>query len=158
MILRSSAHLASRYNSLHTKVKYKEDRVDAPGTNAEILKRYVEALERKHLQAASAFWAEDIVVHVQGRNPFAGEFVDKRSFLEYHRGLFAELGGTMELVEVHDVLVGAMHAVAWVKERAVRGERSLELDRVNVYRLQEGKIVEIWSYDSDPYALDEFWS
>ena len=62
------------------------------------------------------------------------------------------------MVEVHDVLVGAEHAVAWVEERAVRGERSLEFDRVNVYRLEGGRITEIWSYDSDPYALDEFWS
>ena len=55
-----------------------------------------------------------------------------------------------------DVLLGAEHAVALVKERAVRGERSLEFDRVNVYHLREGKIVEIWCYDSDAYALDEF--
>jgi hypothetical protein len=40
----------------------------------------------------------------------------------------------------------------------VRGERSLEFDRVNVYHLRGSKIAEIWSYDSDPYALDEFWA
>ena len=64
----------------------------------------------------------------------------------------------MELVEVREVLLGAKHAVALVKERAVRGQRSLEFDRVNVYHLRKAKIVEIWSYDSDPYALDEFWT
>ena len=68
------------------------------------------------------------------------------------------LEGSVELAEVHDVLVGSEYAVALVKERAVRGERSLEFERVNVYRLRDGKIIEIWSYDSDPYALDEFWS
>lgn len=31
-------------------------------------------------------------------------------------------------------------------------------DRVNVYRMSDGKIMELWTYDSDPYALDEFWS
>ena len=51
------------------------------------------------------------------------------------------------------MLLGTEHAVALVKEWAVGGERSLEFDRVNVYRLGDGKIVEIWSYDSDPYAL-----
>ena len=132
--------------------------MDTPSANAELLERYVEAFERKDWEAATAFWAEDVVLHVQGRNPLAGDFVGKRAFLEYHRGLFAELGGTVELVEVHNVLVGAERAVALVKERAVRGERSMEFERVNVYHLREGKIVEIWSYDSDPYALDEFWS
>jgi ketosteroid isomerase-like protein len=88
----------------------------------------------------------------------AGDFVGKRTFLEHYRRLFAELDGTIELVEVHEVLLGEKHAVALVKERAVRGQRSLDFDRVNVYQLRGGKIVEIWSYDSDPYALDEFWS
>lgn len=59
---------------------------------------------------------------------------------------------------VREVLLGAQHAVALVKGQAVRGQRSLDFDRVNVYHLRGGKIGEIWSYDSDPYALDEFWA
>ena len=132
--------------------------MDAPSNNAELLNRYVEALERKDLQAATAFWADDVVLHAQGRHLFAGDFFGKRAFLEYHRRLFAELEGTIELVEVRDVLVGSERAVTLVKERAVRGERTLEFDRVNVYEISGGRITEIWSYDSDPYTLDEFWS
>jgi ketosteroid isomerase-like protein len=132
--------------------------VKAASTNAELLNRYVEALERKDLQAATAFWAEDVVVHAQGRHLFAGDFFGKRAFLEYHSRHFAELDGTIELVEVRDVLVSSERAVALVKERAVRGERSMEFERVNVYEMRGGKIAEIRSYDSDPYALDEFWS
>jgi uncharacterized protein len=99
-----------------------------------------------------------VAVHVQGKNPLAGDFVGKQAFLEHYGRLFAELGGTMELIEVHEVLIGTEHAVALVRERALRGVRSLDFDRVNVYRLQGGKIAEIWSYDSDPYALDEVWA
>jgi len=44
-----------------------------------------------------------------------------QSAIEHYRRVIAELGGTMELVEVHDVLVGAQLAVAWVEERAVPG-------------------------------------
>ena len=127
-------------------------------SNSALIKGYVEAFERKDWAAATAFWADDIVCHVQGRNPLAGDFLGKQVFLEHYAGVFAQLGGTMELVEVHDVLVGAQHAVAWVKERAVRGECTLEFDRVNVYRIDDGRIAEIWSYDSNPYELDEFWS
>jgi ketosteroid isomerase-like protein len=127
-------------------------------SKADVMKRYVEAFERKDWEAATAFWAEDIVIHAQGRNPLAGDFFGKQAFLDHFGRIFAELGGTVELVEVYEVLVGGKHAVALVKERAVRGERSLEFDRANVYRLHGGKIVELWSYDDDPYALDEFWS
>jgi hypothetical protein len=41
-----------------------------------------------------------------------------------------------------------------VRERAIRGEQVLEFDRVNVYRLRDGQIVGIWSYDFGPNALD----
>jgi hypothetical protein len=35
--------------------------------------------------------------------------------------------------------------------------RVLEFDRVNVYGLRDGQIVEICSYDFDPYTLDAYW-
>ncbi len=101
---------------------------------------------------------QDVLLYFPGRNPFSGGFVGKEAFLEHYGRLSAELGGTVELAEVHEVLLGADHVVALVRERAVRGERTLEFERVNVYRLSGGKIREIWAYDYDPYTLDEFWS
>jgi uncharacterized protein len=127
-------------------------------SKAEVMKRYVEAFKRKDWQAATSFWAEDIILHAQGKHPLTGIFFSKQAFLEHVGRVSARLGATIELVEVYDVMYSAEHVVAWVKERAVRGERSLVFDRVNVYRMSEGKIREIWMYDSDPYALDEFLS
>lgn len=133
--------------------------MDSASTNAqEAMQRYVEALERKDLKAASAFWAENVLLHFPGKNPFSGDLVGKEAFLEHYGRLSTELGGTIELAEVHEVLMGADHVVALIRERAVRGERTLEFERVNVYRLSGGKIVEIWAYDYDPYALDAFWA
>ena len=40
----------------------------------------------------------------------------------------------------------------------MRKEHVLEFERVNVYRLRDREIAESWSYDSDPYVLDEFWT
>lgn len=64
----------------------------------------------------------------------------------------------MEAVALQDLLVGSERAVALVRERAIRREQVLEFDRVNVYRLRDGQIVEIWSYDFGPYALDVLWA
>jgi ketosteroid isomerase-like protein len=131
--------------------------MDTP-KNAEVMRHYVEAWERNDSEAAMEMWAEDIVHHVPGRSPLAGDFSGKSIFLDHYGKVFAELGGTIEVVEVRDVLVGEEHAVALVKERAVRGERSLTFHRVVVYRIAGGEIVETWSHDYDLYALDEFWS
>ncbi len=51
--------------------------MDSPSSTAEILKQYVEAFERKDWEAATAFWAEDVVLHLQGRDPLSGDFVGK---------------------------------------------------------------------------------
>jgi ketosteroid isomerase-like protein len=124
--------------------------------NAAMMQRYVEAWLRKDAQAALAFVADDVVLHAAGHHPFAGEFTGKQVFLDTYTRTMAELGGTVEAIALQDLLVGNERAVALVRERAIRGEQVLEFDRVNVYRLRHGEIVEIWTYDFDPYALDAF--
>jgi ketosteroid isomerase-like protein len=64
----------------------------------------------------------------------------------------------VEAVALQDLLVGSERAVALVRERAIRREQVLEFDRVNVYRLRDGQIVEFWSYDFGLYALDVLWA
>jgi ketosteroid isomerase-like protein len=123
-----------------------------------MMRRYVEAWLRKDAQADLAFVADDVVLHAAGRHPLAGEFIGKQAFLDAYTQTLAALGGTVEAVAIQDLLVGSERAVALVRERAIRGERVLEFDRVNVYRLRDDQIVEIWSYDFDPYALDAFWA
>jgi len=123
-----------------------------------MMRGYVEAWLRKDAQAALAFVADEVVLHAAGRHPLAGEFIGKQAFLDAYTKTLAALGGTVEAVAIQDLLVGSERAVALVRERAPRGERVLEFDRVNVYRLRDGQIVEIWSYDFDPYALDAFWA
>ena len=132
--------------------------MDSSISDNEVMKRYVEAIEREDWEAATAFWADDVLLHFPGSSPFSGDFVGKQAFLEHYGRLSAELGGTIVLAEVHEVLLGGKHVVALVRERAVRGERTLEFERVNVYSLGGGKIREIWAYDYDLYALDKFWS
>ena len=44
----------------------------------------------------------------------AWDFSGKSIFLDHYGKVFAELGGTIEVVEAGDVLVGEEHAVALV--------------------------------------------
>src|SRR5215204_6170937 len=56
-------------------------------SKAEVMKRYVEAFKRKDWEAATAFWADDIVLHAQGRHPLAGDFFGKQAFLDHWSSL-----------------------------------------------------------------------
>ena len=130
----------------------------SPGADAQAMKRYLEAVERKDWQAATAFWADDVVLRFPGRSPFSGDFVGKEAFLEHYDRRREELGGTIELAEVKEVFLGSERVVALVTERAARGEKTMEFERVNVYWWDGGEITEIRAFDYDPRALEEFFS
>jgi hypothetical protein len=120
--------------------------------------RYHQAWLDNDWDAAVALWSDDVVHHVPGKHRLAGTFHGKQAFLDHHSRVFEELGGRIEVVEVHTFLSDADHAVVLVHERAVRGERTLDFNRVVVYHTADDLITETWSYDFDPYALDEFWA
>jgi ketosteroid isomerase-like protein len=127
-------------------------------TNERIMRDYYAAWIANDAEAATAFWDDDIVHHVPGRSRLSGDYHGKQQFLDAYGRVFAELGGTIEVVGVHEYFVKGDHAVGLVREQAIRGPNSLQFDRVVVYHLRDGKIVETWSHDYDPYTLDEFWS
>jgi ketosteroid isomerase-like protein len=127
-------------------------------TTQHTMRAYIGAWLAGDWDGATAFWSEDVVHHVPGRGPLSGDFQGKRAFLAAYDQIFERLGGTIQVVSVHDVLASNEHAVMLVTERAVRGRRHLDFNRVVVYHVRNGKIVETWSYDYDPTALDEFWS
>jgi uncharacterized protein (TIGR02246 family) len=125
---------------------------------AALMRQYGDAWTRGDAEAAMAFWADDVIHHVPGRSRLAGDWAGKEAFLAAYGAIFDELNGTIEVVEFHDLLIGERFAASFVRERAVRGDRTLDFDRVVLYRIANGKIAETWSYDFDPYALDAFWA
>jgi ketosteroid isomerase-like protein len=62
------------------------------------------------------------------------------------------------LLEIHDVLASGEHAAILARERFERDGEELELRRVLVYHVRDGKLAECWLYDEDQRAVDEFWS
>ena len=90
-----------------------------------VMERYADAWQRGNGAAAMELWADDIVHHVPGRHRLAGTFRGKEAFLDHYGRVFAELDGTIEVVEIKELLVGKERAIALVTERAVRGDEQL---------------------------------
>jgi hypothetical protein len=60
-------------------------------------------------------------------------------------------------VEVPDRLVSGDRVALVLREAVVRGDEWLELRRVNVYRVEAGKIAEIDIYEANQYEVDAFF-
>ena len=126
--------------------------------NEAFLREAFEVLGRGDLDTLlKQYWAEDIRVHIPGRSPLSGDCDDAKQFLEVLSRLF-EMSGSTWSFELKDVLANDEQAVVLGIQRAERAGKHWEDSGLGVYHIRDGKIAEVWIYQGDVYAADEFWS
>ena len=61
-------------------------------------------------------------------------------------------------IDVHEDIANDNHAVVLSTDTAQRGDKSLRVEAVAVYHIDNGQVTEAWFFNSDAYADDEFFS
>ena len=126
--------------------------------NIELMRRYSAALTAGQAAEVLPYYAEDLVLHIPGRSPHAGTFHGQDAVLAYYTRIFRDTEGRFESLGVDDILASDTHAASLVRWRVTRGDRTLEIDRVVVYRIENERIAEIWVRDWDQYGYDEVFA
>lgn len=125
-------------------------------TNTNLHTQYVTAILRRDLEAAMDLIADDVVTHVPGRSPAAGDLHGRAAFLGYIQTVVAVAHGNVT-TEILDAMTGRHHFALLVRERIVTPDHTtLDIRRCNVYRVHGSQIVEIWIFEADQYAVDAF--
>ena len=101
------------------------------------------------------FLAADIVWHIAGTGPLAGDYHGAAQVMELLAKI-SELSGGTVTTELRDV--SDDRTVVFTAIRAEREGRELQLNLVHVIRAENGKAAEVWTQSSDPAAAAEFWS
>ncbi|MFL5684549.1 MAG: nuclear transport factor 2 family protein [Chloroflexota bacterium] len=125
--------------------------------NVDLIQRYSAALTAGKAADALPFYTEDLVLHIPGRSPHAGTFRGQDAVLAYYTRLFRDTDGRFTPLGVDDILASDSHAASLVRWKVERNGRELEIDRVVIYRIEDGRIAEIWVRDWDQYAYDELF-
>jgi ketosteroid isomerase-like protein len=125
--------------------------------NEDRIRKGYEAFSTGNFQALDEIFAEDILWHVGGRNPFTGDYKGRQEVYGFFAKLAENSGGTFRL-EIHDVLANDEHGVAFVHTSAQREGRILDDNTIHAFELEGGRVKEFWGYPGDQYAADEFWS
>jgi uncharacterized protein len=115
------------------------------------------AFAQGDLEKVAAVWANDIIWHVNGNSPLAGEYKGQEEIFGFFGRLFELSGGTLEL-DVHDILANDDHITVLVTMNAERNGQRLEMRSVHVMQLEQGLMREFWSFEEDPVTDDAFWS
>lgn len=123
----------------------------------EVMRQYAAAWGRGDSEAAFTFYADDVVMRLPGRGALAGVHEGKSAVIAAIRGLPARTDSIPVTVDVLDRLVSDSSVALQLREVATRGDEVLDLRRVNVYRVRDGKIVDIDIYEAHQYEVDEFF-
>ena len=125
--------------------------------NAAIVERIFDAFARKEGLALRGLFAEDAVWSVPGRGVMAGTYEGREAIFRFLARLPKETDGTYTS-ELIDVLTSDERAAALYRARGARHGRTLELDQVLLFTIEDGLVRRVLALPSDPDAFDAFWA
>jgi uncharacterized protein len=129
----------------------------AAAENAAIVRRIFDAFARQEGLALRGLFAEDAVWSVPGRGVMAGMYEGREAIFRFLAKLPKETGGTYSS-ELVDVLASDERAAALYRARGTRHGRTLELDQVLLFRIDDGLVRRVLALPSDPEAFESFWA
>ena len=125
--------------------------------NVQLVRKYFAALAKGDMAAAGALFADDIVWHQPGNSALSRTYRGKSELFPL-LGRFMELSqGTFQIDPVRSVMANGDRVAATIHFRAQRGGAELSMDGVDLMRVADGLIREVWLFSGDQDAEDKFW-
>jgi uncharacterized protein len=125
--------------------------------NAELVRSIFDAFARQEGFALRGIFAEDAVWTVPGSGVMAGVYRGRDEIFRFLARLPKETDGTYGST-LRDVLSSDERAAALYTARGTRLGRTLELDQVLLFRIEDSLIADVLALPSDPDAFEEFWA
>jgi uncharacterized protein len=125
--------------------------------NEELARKGYAAFGSGDMGTLNELFADDLLWHVGGRSPLAGDYKGKEEVFGFFARTMEMTGGTFKL-DVHDILANDTHIVAMAGTTGTREGKTLHDNGVQVLHVQDGKVTESWFHPGDQYSVDEFWS
>jgi ketosteroid isomerase-like protein len=125
--------------------------------NEALVRRIFEAFARKEGFALRGLFAEDAVWTVPGRGVMAGVHRGRDEIFRFLSRLPKETDGTYGST-LRDVLVSGERAAALYAARGTRRGKTLELDQLLIFRIDDGLVREVLAVPTDSDAFEEFWA
>ena len=125
--------------------------------NEAIVRKIFAAFARKEGLALRGLFAEDAVWSVPGRGVMAGQYEGREAIFRFLAKLPKETDGTYRS-ELTDVLASDGRAAALYRARGTRHGRTLELEQVLLFGIDDGLVQDVLALPSDPEAFESFWA
>lgn len=128
-----------------------------PDPTRAFMEQAYEAYAAYDIDAIINLFADDVVFHVAGRHPLAGDLHGPDAVLGYLAAV-ASTGGGRGGFNVRSLLTDGELGVAVVDGTAHDRERVFTRPIIHIFRVVDGHLAEYWDNPFDQYAEDEFWT
>jgi ketosteroid isomerase-like protein len=125
-------------------------------SNSDVMRGCYAAFVTGDLPAVLGTFADDIEWVVPGRTGLAGVYKGTDEVVRFFTELGERSAGSFTL-EVIDVMESGDRVIAVVRERAARGDRSLDVVNLHYWEMRDGKATRFIAYEYDQYLEDEFY-
>jgi uncharacterized protein len=125
--------------------------------DVETVRRFYGALAGWDTAALESCFAPDVVWHLPGKSPIAGDHHGWPAIRDDFLAKLGPLSGHTFRAELLDVAVGQEFIVAVQHATASYQERRLDITGCQLMRLEDGRITEVRGHYPDQDAMDAFW-
>lgn len=122
-----------------------------------VAQQYYDKMSTGDLPGATALFADDIVWHQPGGNRFSGTRTGAAAVGEMIGEMMTVSEGTFRLAFTGQPQINGPLAALGVHFTGRRGDAEMSIDGVDVLRIADSKIAEVWLFSSDQEAEDTFW-
>jgi hypothetical protein len=122
--------------------------------NEDLVRKGYEAFSTGDMTAMHQLLDPQVVWHAGGDNALSGDYRGIEEVLGFFGRTMEHTQGTFR-VTVEEVLVNDQGAAVVQRSSAQGNGKSFDDRGVQLFRISDGKAVEVWQYWGDPYAADE---
>ncbi|MGX9987844.1 nuclear transport factor 2 family protein [Rhizobium sp. WSM1274] len=122
-------------------------------TTIDIGKAYIKAVQTGDQATLGELLSPQVIWHQPGNNQFSGT---KNGIVEFG-AMMAKSGGSFAITHAHRYLANGDLVAIEIQFAGQREGAKVDQPGIDLLRVQDGKIVEVWLFSSDPEEEDQFW-
>lgn len=126
-------------------------------SNIDIARSYITAVQTGDQATLGNLISPEVVWHQPGNNQFSGVKNGIAEFGAMFGAMMQVSGGSFAITQAHRYLAnGDLVAIEIEFAGQLEGAK-LDQPGIDLLRIKDGKIVEVWLFSSDPEQEDAFW-
>lgn len=126
--------------------------------NVTIVQSYFDAISKGDFATVGNLFADDVIWHQPGDGIQSGTYNGKDAVFTHLGNFMKWSNGTFAIDEVEYLSSNGDLVTAAIHFKAAKGDQQLAMKGVDLLRIDQGKIKEVWLFSEQIIDEDTFWN